>query len=62
MARTLHLARTDGWEFIGCAEEESRPTPVMLVTASEIDTPTPKERGILGSQRRLALTGLLQSA
>ncbi|MEO0348946.1 MAG: SUMF1/EgtB/PvdO family nonheme iron enzyme [Cyanobacteria bacterium P01_A01_bin.15] len=34
-ASTLHEVRTDGWESIGRASEESRPVPVMLVTASE---------------------------
>ncbi len=36
--RALFCARTGGWEFTGRAEEESRPVPVMSVTASENQT------------------------
>ncbi|MFB2934947.1 hypothetical protein ACE1B6_06680 [Aerosakkonemataceae cyanobacterium BLCC-F154] len=31
----LLCTRTGGWEFVGRVEQESRPVPVMSVTASE---------------------------
>ncbi|MEA5553300.1 hypothetical protein VB713_20380 [Anabaena cylindrica UHCC 0172] len=36
--RVLFCTRTGGWEFVGRVKEESRPVPVMSVTASENQT------------------------
>jgi len=36
--RAFFCTRTDGWEFVGCVKEESRPVPVMSVTASKNQT------------------------
>ncbi|WP_414582754.1 hypothetical protein [Scytonema sp. PCC 10023] len=34
----LFCVRTGGWEFIGRTKEESRPSPVRLITTSENQT------------------------
>jgi len=36
--RAFFCTRTGGWEFVGRVKEESRPVPVMSVTASENKT------------------------
>jgi DNA (cytosine-5)-methyltransferase 1 len=57
-----------GWHPIGLpttTQTTKERHALVLPNGTEldlVDTPTPKECGILGSQRRLALTGLLQSA
>ncbi|MDD1463975.1 hypothetical protein MEO43_01405 [Dolichospermum sp. ST_sed5] len=38
MRRAFFCTRTGGWEFVGRVKEESRPVPVMSVTASENKT------------------------
>jgi hypothetical protein len=59
--RAFFCTRTGGWEFVGRVKEESRPVPVMSVTASENQTglgslvgvkaedlPNPYARGFYG--------------